>query len=80
MISSGSKDGGSGLVGAGGVGNFVEAGGDIGPATCARTDVGPVISSTENAQTPIACIERRFMQSASAKLDAILRYFAARVP
>jgi hypothetical protein len=51
MISSGGSAGVSGLLAGEGVGNFVESGGCIGPAPCARGATGAAATSMARAQS-----------------------------
>jgi hypothetical protein len=50
MISSGGSVGGSGLLGGGGAGNFVDSGGCIGPAPWARNEAGVAARTKASAQ------------------------------
>src|SRR5579864_8370213 len=65
MISSGGSVGGSGLLGGGGVGNFVDSGGAIGPAPWARREAGAAASTRASAQHAARRFDLWIMESAS---------------
>jgi hypothetical protein len=65
MISSGGSVGGSGLLGGGGAGNFVDSGGSIGPALCARREAGAAARTRASAQHAPRRFDLWIMESAS---------------
>ena len=65
MISSGGRVGGSGLLGRGGAGNFVDSGGCIGPAACACRDAGAAARNKTRAQHAARRFDRGIMDFAS---------------
>ena len=79
MISSGGMAGGAGLAAGGGVGNLSDAGGVIGPASCARAEYAPAAKTIARTQVAADWIERVFIGSASNVLDAIHAHYVARV-
>src|SRR5271165_5773623 len=50
MISSGGSEGASDLLGGGSVGSFLDSGGCIGPAACARSEAGAPAKAIASAQ------------------------------
>src|SRR5579864_5705603 len=67
MISSGGSVGGSGLLGGGGAGNFVDSGGCIGPAPCARSDAGATARTRASAQHAARRFDLWIMEFASIR-------------
>src|SRR5579862_2520215 len=65
MISSGASEGASGFAGGGGVGNFVESGGCIGPATCARSKADAVAKTRASVQHAARKFVLEIMESTS---------------
>src|SRR5579863_2994193 len=65
IISSGGSEGGSGFVGGGGAGNFVDSGGCIGPAACARSEAGAAARTRARAQPAARRFDLCIVKSAS---------------
>jgi len=63
MISSGGSSGVSALLGGGGVGNFVESGGRIGPVPCAHRTTGAGTASMARAQSADKEFDLIFMKA-----------------